>query len=122
MCEQNASCLAKNSELGSKILNKIWPEIIQKPLKQSLEHLHFQKFPGKHAPRPPQSYFCFSISFKLVQLKKNVLKTHCGNYAPSPLKTFVTPPSAVYQHFFNEGSKFCSKVAVKGSLDYDAIL
>ena len=33
MCEQNASYLAKHSELGSKNLNKIFLKIIEKALK-----------------------------------------------------------------------------------------
>ena len=35
-------------------------------------------------------------------------------------KFLATLPSAVYQHFFNEGSKFCSKVAAKDSQNCDS--
>ena len=50
MCEQNASYLAKHSELGSKFLNTICLKDIQKGLKQ---HLNFQKFSGGACPQTP---------------------------------------------------------------------
>ena len=43
-------------------------------------------------------------------------------FLPPLLKILATPLSAVYRHFRNEVSKFCSKVAAKDSQDCDAIL
>ena len=82
----------------------------------------FKKFPGEHAPGLPESLSCFSISFELVLLKEKTLKNNVESTPPPPLKILATPPSAVYQQFPNERSKFRGKVAVKDSQDCDAIL
>ena len=81
----------------------------------------FKNLPEEDATESPQSLSCFSISFKLVLLKKKIRLKECGNYPPS-LKIPATPLRAVYQHFTNEGSKFRSKAAVKDFQDCDAIL
>ena len=59
MCEQNALYLAKHSELGSKNLNKICVKIIQKALKQPLQHVNFQQFSGGACSRTPLESFSF---------------------------------------------------------------
>ena len=56
MCEQNASHLAKLSELGSKNLNKICLKIIEKAVKWPLHRVNFRNFPGDHAPGPPRTF------------------------------------------------------------------
>ena len=93
-----------------------------KKLKQNLSENYSKitayKFSKReHAPRPPESLFCFSISFKLVlPKKKNTLeKNYVAIMSPYPLllKFLATPLSAVYQHFSNEGSNFRSNLQKK---------
>ena len=81
----------------------------------------FKNFLGKHAPGPPKNLSCFSMSFKLVLLKKNTLEHNVEIMPSHPLKILAMPLSAVYQHFPNE-SKFRSKVVVKDSQDCDSII
>ena len=86
----------------------------------------FKHISGGMPPGLPRAFSCFSVSFKLVLLKKKKkrLKTMWKlRSTPLPaLKNLATSLSAVYQHFPNEGNKFCNKVAVKDSQDCDAIL
>ena len=80
MWEQNASYLAKHSELGSKNLYKICLIIIEKALKWPLKNVDFQKFSGGACPRTSLEHVTFfnqrQISFAekniVLPLKKNV--------------------------------------------------
>ena len=70
MCEQNASYLAKPSELGSKTLNKIRLKIIPKAIKLPLQ---LENFPGKHAPGPPSlELLLFLNQIHISSAEKNV--------------------------------------------------
>ena len=84
MCEQNASYLWKYSESGSKSLNKICVKIIQKVLKQPLQHANFQKLSRGARPQPLWSPSSFSISFKLVLQKICTLEKN-GEICPPPV-------------------------------------
>ena len=94
MCEQNASYLAKHSELKSNNLNTICLKIIQKALKQLLQHVNFRKFSRGALPPNPLKVSSFSISFKLV-LPKKIRWKKWGNYAPLFLKFLATPLPAL---------------------------
>ena len=92
MCEQNASYLAKHSELGSKTLNKIYLKITQKALLIAIAACKFPKnFPGSMPP-DPLSFFLVSQSASNLYCRKK-----CGNYAPHLSKVLTTPLSVQKQ-------------------------
>ena len=82
----------------------------------------FSKIIRESMPPDFPEPFYISISFKLVLLKKKTLENNVKITPPLPFKILATLLSAEWQHFPNEGSKFRSKVALKDSLDCDAIL
>ena len=53
MCQQNASYLAKHSELGSKSLNKIWVKVFKKHKNSYYSMKIFKIASGNHTPREP---------------------------------------------------------------------
>ena len=73
MCEQNASYLAKHSELGSKSLNKIFVKIIQKALKTDYSKEIF-KFLGGSMPPDPLKPFLFLNQLQTSSAQKNELE------------------------------------------------
>ena len=91
MWKQNASYLAKHSELGSKNFNKRYLKITQKALKQPLQHVNFQKFSGGACPRTLLELFFITISFKFVLPKKITLRKKCKSVEimPPPLAKFL---------------------------------
>ena len=76
MCEQNASCLAKHSELGSKNLNAIYLKIIQKAL-IAITACKFSKIFRGACLRTPLKLFLFlnqlQISFA-EKIRKKIVK------------------------------------------------
>ena len=110
MCEQNASFLGKHSELGSKSS----AENYLKSTKIAIAACQFSKnFRGNIPLGPePLELFLFFDQLQIICAKKITLK-NVKIMPPLILKLFATPLSALCQHFFKEGSKFRSKVAVK---------
>ena len=86
MCEQNASYLAKHSELGSKNLNKICQKITQKALILAITACKFSKiFRGSICPRTPLEHFLYLNQFQTCSAeKKNTLKKNVVIIAPPP--------------------------------------
>ena len=88
MYEQNASYLVKHSDLGANNSNKICLKIVQKVLKWPLQYVNFQKFSKGACPRTPLEPFLFSMYFKIILPKKNMLENMSNLGAPS-LKKFL---------------------------------
>ena len=83
---------------------------------------NFKNFRGA-CPRTPLERFLFLNQLQNIgSAEKNTFGKNVEIVPPSLLKFFATSLSAVYQHFFNEGSKFCSKDAVKDSQDCDSVI
>ena len=60
MCEQNASYLAKLSELGSKNFKQKLPESYSKSTKIAITSCEFSKlFRGSMSPDPPRAFLVF---------------------------------------------------------------
>ena len=62
-------------KLRSKNLNKICEKIIQKALKQPLQHVNFEKFSGAACSRTPLESFWFLNQLQISSAQKNKLET-----------------------------------------------
>ena len=75
MCAPNASYLAKHSESGSKILNKICLRIIQKSLQIAITACKFSKiFRESMPPHPPRAFLVSQSFSNLFYRKKKRFK------------------------------------------------
>ena len=82
------------------------------------------KFSRVACPQTPLKPFLLLNQLQISSAEKKVFENNVEIMPPPPLKILAMLVSAVYQHFPNEGSKFCSKVAVglNNSQDWDSII
>ena len=61
-------------------------KIIQKALKQPLQHVNFQNFSGEKCPRTLLELFLFLNQLRIcfAEKKKKIHLKKCRNYAPPP--------------------------------------
>ena len=109
--KQNASYLAKNSELGSNKFEQNLSKNYSKSTKIAITACKFSKiFRESIPPDPPRAFSCFSISFKFVLSKKIRLKK-CGNYTPSfKLSHYTTASSTVGYSQMTAHCKYHSRI------------
>ena len=92
MCKQNASYLAKHSDLQSKKFNKIYLKIIHcSKVTISLQHVKFQKFSGVACRRTPLELFLLVNQLQISFAENNTHKK-CENCGPPPFLKFLATP------------------------------
>ena len=79
------------------------------------------------SPYLPKAFSFFFNQLQISSAEKNMLENIVEimplvEIMAPPFKIIASPLSGVYQHFSNEGSKFCSQVAVKDFQDCDSII